>query len=241
MIWTKIFDSLLSLAYPQACGICQNSVENLSDGVVCQNCWNATRLFSGKETVCHKCGKFLSEKQSDFTVFCHQCDEHFYDRARAAGPYENGLLASILHLKREPFAARRLQKIFVSAFENADFSDSSKIIPVPLSRKRFTERGFNQAAVLAKILTDAVKIELDEHSLVRQTHTPMHRAGMDTKAREATVKNAFEVKRPKMIEGEIIVLIDDVFTSGATASACAKVLKKSGAVNVYIFTIARAF
>jgi competence protein ComFC len=241
MRWTKIFDSLLTLAFPQACGICQNSVENLSDGVACRECWNETRLFSGKETVCYKCGKFFSEKETDFQTFCHQCDEHFYDCARAAGLYENGLLASILHLKREPFAAKRLQKIFVSAFENSDFTDASKIIPVPLSKKRFIERGFNQAAVLAKILSDSVKIELDTRSLVRKIHTPMHRAGMDTKARESTVKNAFEVKRPKFIEDEKILLIDDVFTSGATASACAAVLKKSGAENVYVFTAARAF
>ena len=238
---TKFFDSLLTLAYPQACGICQNSVENLSDGVVCRDCWNATRIFSGKETVCHKCGKFLSEKETDFLAFCHQCDEHFYDRARAVGLYENALLASILHLKHEPFAAHRLQKIFVSAFENSDFPSASKIIPVPLSKKRLIERGFNQAAILAGILADSVKIELDENSLVRQIHTPMHRAGMDTKARELTVKNAFEVKRPNFIEGEKIILIDDVFTSGATASACAKVLKKNGAEAVYVFTVARAF
>lgn len=241
MSWTKIFDSLLTLAYPQACQICQNSVENLSDGVVCKNCWNATRIFSGNETICHKCGKFLSEKETDFLLFCHQCDEHFYDRARSAGLYENGLLASILQLKREPFVAKRLQKIFISAFENSDFPRASILIPVPLSKKRFIERGFNQAAVLARILADSVKIELDSHSLVRKIHTPMHRAGMDTKARELTVKNAFEVKRPKMIEGAKIILIDDVFTSGATASACAKVLKKSGATEIYVFTVARAF
>ena len=241
MSWTKIFDSLLTLAYPQACGICQNSVENLSDGVVCSDCWNETHIFSGKETVCHKCGKFLSENETDFLAFCHQCNDHFYDRARAAGLYENGLLASILHLKREPFVGKRLQKIFISAFENSNFPGASKIIPVPLSKKRLIERGFNQAAVLAEILADSVKIELDTRSLVRKIHTPMHRAGMDTKARELTVKNAFEVKRPKMIEGKIIVLVDDIFTSGATASACAKVLKKHGATKVYVFTVARAF
>lgn len=238
---TKFFDSLLTLAYPQACGICQNSVENLSDGTVCRDCWRETRIFSGKETICYKCGKFLSEKETDFLAFCHQCDEHFYDRARAAGLYEKGLLASIIHLKHEPFVAGRLQKIFVSAFENLGFADATKIIPVPLSKKRFIERGFNQAAVLAKTLAGTVKIKLDEQSLARKIHTPMHRAGMDTKARQLTVKNAFEIKRRKMIEGEIIVLIDDIFTSGATASACAKVLKKSGAEKVYVFTVARAF
>ncbi len=238
---TKFFDSLLTLAYPQTCQICQNSVENSGDGVACQDCWKQTRIFSGKETVCHKCGRFLSEAETDFQIFCHQCDEHFYDRARAVGLYEKGLQASILHLKREPFAAKRLQKLFIAAFYNSNFADTDTIIPVPLSKKRFIERGFNQAVVLAEILSDSVKIEVDEHSLVRKVHTPMHRAGMDTKARELTVKNAFEVKRPKLIEGRKILLIDDVFTSGATVSACAKTLKKSGAEKVCVFTVARAF
>jgi predicted amidophosphoribosyltransferase len=67
----------------------------------------------------------------------------------------------------------------------------------------------------------------------------MHRATMDNKARETSVKNAFEVKRPKLIEGENILLIDDVFTSGATVSNCAKVLKEKGAGKVYILTVAR--
>lgn len=238
---TKIFDSLLTLAYPQACQICQNSVENSHNGAACEDCWNETRIFSGKETICHKCGRFLSEAETDFQTFCHQCDEHFYDAARAVGLYENGLRCSILHLKHEPVVAKRLQKLFLSAFAHSDFQNAAKIIPVPLSKKRFVERSFNQAAVLAKILADSVKIELDEHSLVRKIHTPMHRVGMDTKARELSVKNAFEVKRPKLIDGKNILLIDDVFTSGATVSACAKTLKQSGAAEVYVFTVARVF
>ncbi len=68
----------------------------------------------------------------------------------------------------------------------------------------------------------------------------MHRIGMDKKARELTVKNAFEITRPKLIEGKNVLLVDDVFTSGATASSCAKVLKKNGAVGVQVFTLARA-
>ncbi len=82
---------------------------------------------------------------------------------------------------------------------------------------------------------------LDEQSLVRKIHTPMHRAAMDNKAREISVKNAFDVKRPKLIEGETILLIDDVYTSGATVSNCAKVLKEKGASKVYVLTIAKTF
>jgi len=110
---------------------------------------------------------------------------------------------------------------------------------VPLSKKRRLERGFNQAEVLAKILAKQTCIKLDEKSLVRKIHTPMHRAAMDNKAREMSVKNAFEVKRPKFIEGERILLIDDVFTSGATASNCAKTLKDKSAKSVNVLTIAR--
>lgn len=236
----KIFDSLLTLAYPQACQVCENSVENFADGVACRECWEKTQIFSGAETLCGKCGRFLQAKPTNFETFCHQCDEHFYDSALAAGIYENALSASILHLKREPFVAKHLQNLFISRFQNSDFQDVSLIIPVPLSKKRRLERSFNQAEVLAKILAKQTRIKLDEQSLIRKIHTPMHRAAMDNKARELSVKNAFEVMRPKLIEGEKILLVDDVFTSGATVSNCAKILKENGAKQVCVLTVARA-
>lgn len=235
----KIYDSFLSLVYPQACLTCENSVENFIDGVVCRSCWNKTRIFFGEETLCGKCGAFLQAESANFQTFCHQCDDHFYDSARAVGIYERALSASVLILKREPFVSERLKNLFIARFLTSDFEDVSLIVPVPLSKKRFYERKFNQAAVLAKILAEHTKIKLDEQSLIRKIHTPMHRAAMDTKARQMSVKNAFEVKRPKLIEGERILLVDDVFTSGATVSVCAELLKKSGAKKVYILTLAR--
>ena len=236
----KIFDSLLTLAYPQACQICENSVENFADGVACQACWEKTQIFSGAETLCGKCGRFLQAKPTNINTFCHLCDEHFYDAACAVGIYGDALAASILHLKREPFVAKRLQNLFISRFQNSDFQDVSLIVPVPLSKKRRLERGFNQAEVLAAILAKQTDIKLDQKSLIRKIHTPMHRAAMDNKARELSVKNAFNVSRPKLVEGEKILLIDDVFTSGATVSNCAKILKENGAKQVCILTIARA-
>lgn len=235
----KIFDSLLTLAYPQTCQACENSVENSTDGVACRSCWEKTNVFSGAETLCAKCGAFLQTKSSDFQTFCRRCDGHFYDSARAVGVYEHALAVSVLHLKREPFVARNLRKLFFSRFQNSDFQDAALIVPVPLSKKRFLERGFNQAAVLSKILAKESGVKLDEYSLVRRIDTPMHRAGMDGKARAASVENAFEVKRPKFIEGAKILLVDDVFTSGATVSNCAQALKKSGAEKVYVFTLAK--
>jgi len=235
----KFFDSLLTLAYPQACQVCENSVENSADGVACCLCWKKTNVFSGAETLCAKCGAFLQTKSANLQTFCRRCDGHFYDSARAVGIYEHALAASILHLKREPFVAGNLRNLFLSRFQNSDFQDAALIVPVPLSKKRFLERGFNQAAVLSKILAKQAGVKLDEHSLVRRIHTPMHRVGMDGKARAASVENAFEVKRRKFVEDAKVLLVDDVFTSGATVSNCAKVLKKSGAEKVYVFTLAK--
>lgn len=235
----KIADTLLSVIYPQACQICEKSVEMNADGVVCRSCWEKTHVFSDAETLCYKCSLFLHGTSSGFETFCHKCDEHFYDAARAAGIYENALSASILHLKEEPFVSKNLQNLFISAFEKSPFQDANLIVPVPLSKRRFLERGFNQAAVLAQILSKHTKINLDEQSLVRIVNTPMHRVAMDRQAREKTVENAFDVKRPKLIEGKKILLVDDVFTSGATVSSCAKTLKQKGAAVVYVLTVAR--
>lgn len=234
-----MLDVLLAVAYPQACQNCGNSVEHLADGVACSNCWQAAKIFSGAEALCAKCGAFQQEKSSGYQTFCHRCDEHFYDAAGAVGVYGHALKASILHLKREPFVAARLKKLFVSRFQNSAFQDVELIIPVPLSKKRALERGFNQAAVLSKILAGQTKISLDEQSLIRQTHTPMHRVGMDGKARASSVKNAFEVKRPKLIAGKTILLVDDIFTSGATVSNCAETLKKTGAKRICVLTLAK--
>lgn len=209
------------------------------NGIACQRCWTKTNLFSGTETLCAKCGAFLQSKPSNFKTYCHRCDGHFYECARAVGIYEYALAASVLHLKREPFVARRLRTLFTSRFQNSDFQSATLILPVPLSKKRFLERGFNQAAIAAKILAKQTKIKLDEQSLARRIDTPMHRVGMDGKARAMSVENAFEVTRPEFIRGKKILLIDDVFTSGATVSNCAKTLKENGASEVFVYTLAK--
>ncbi|MCU1290206.1 MAG: putative amidophosphoribosyltransferase [Acidobacteria bacterium] len=239
-MFNQVSNFLLALAYPQACHICERSVEDFSDGIACRKCWKKTRIFCGKETLCDKCGAFLSESEKPVKTFCHRCDLDYYDAARAAGIYEKALAASVIQLKNEPHAAKTLRNLFISAFYNADFHDANLIIPVPLSKQRFLERGHNQAGVLADVLKKETKIKTDHKSLARKIHTPAHRAAMDEKARELSVKNAFEAARPEFIKNQIVLLVDDVFTSGATVSACAKVLKKAGASKVYVLTVARA-
>lgn len=233
-------DSILSVIYPQECDVCQNEVEFSDDGIACSECWETTNIFSGNETLCNKCGAFLFDARSTNAASCRKCDEHSYDRAFAVGVYERALAASILRLKRTPYIARRLKKLLAATLERTNIPSNTIVIPVPLSSHRQQERGFNQAALIGQFVARHRSLMLDETSLIRRIHTPMHRAGMDKKARALTVRNAFEVVRPMLIDGKDILLVDDIFTSGETASNCARVLKNGGAATVNILTIARA-
>lgn len=233
-------NSLLSIIYPQECRVCGSQVENLDDGVACGKCWAATRIFGGSEMLCDKCGAFFGGEAAPVPVFCHKCDDHFYDKAIAVGVYEKALAASIINLKTAPFMAKQIKTAIQNALLKEAFANVDIVIPIPLSKQRKLERGFNQAEVIAAAVARSTGLSVDASSLARKLHTPIHRIGMDKKARELTVKNAFEVVRPKLIEGKNILLVDDVFTSGATASSCARVLKKNGACRVNVFTLARA-
>lgn len=173
-------------------------------------------------------------------AFCHRCDGHFYDRAISIGLYERALASCVVALKSEPYVPEHLRELVTDAFARSPFYDADLLVPVPLSRARRIERGFNQAEVVANVIADFAGIPIESQSLVRRSHTPMHRAAMDRRARELTVEDAFAVNHSESVAGRSIVLVDDVFTTGATVSGCAKVLKKNGARKVGVLTIARA-
>ncbi len=236
----QISDSLISLFYPQPCDICGQVIETMADGAACHACWNQTKLFSETDILCVKCGVFLSESDQPLETLCRRCDDDHYDSARAVGPYKDALAATIISLKGSPSFGKTASGHLSEAFRRSPFQNSDLIVPVPLSRKRLHSRGFNQATILARIIRNVAGIPVDEYSFVRTIDTPMHRAAMDQKAREQTVKNAFAVTRPNLISGKRILLIDDVLTSGATSSNCALELKKAGAESVNVLTLARA-
>ncbi|HVF43659.1 MAG TPA: double zinc ribbon domain-containing protein [Pyrinomonadaceae bacterium] len=237
-------DAALSLVYPRACAVCgEECVDARADAPACAKCWRATRVFDGGETLCWKCGALAhaglpAEKRSG--VRCRRCDAWEFAAARACGPYAGALRASVLGLKREPFVHARLARLLASAASRGPVSSATLAVPVPLHAERERERGFNQAALLARALAKQTGLRLDEWSLARVAPSARHRAGMDARARRETVENAFAVARPRLVEGERVLLVDDVFTTGATASACASALLAAGASEVFVLTVARA-
>lgn len=239
-----LYDAALALIYPQACAVCgAASVEVRSDAPACASCWQGTRVFTGGETLCWKCGALApGEVSAEYRegVRCRRCEGEHFTAARAVGVYEVALRAAVLSLKREPHVGRRVAHLLLDAQQRPPLDAATRIIPVPLHQTRERERGFNQAAVLGHALAALSGLPLDDESLVRVAGAERHRAGMDARGRRESVEGAFDVRRQRLIEGERVLLIDDVFTTGATVSACAKALRAAGAEKVFVLTVARA-
>ncbi|HZT59805.1 MAG TPA: ComF family protein [Pyrinomonadaceae bacterium] len=237
-------DAALALVYPQGCAACGvRSIEARADAPACAECWRRTRVFDGGETLCRKCGALAfaslpEEKRAQ--VRCRRCDGEEFTAARACGLYEGALRAAVLSLKREPFVSARVAGLLAAAQRREPLDAATLVVPVPLHAERERERGFNQAALLARTLAKSSGLQPDEHSLVRVAHSERHRAGMDARARRETVEGAFAVVRPRLVEGRKVLLVDDVFTTGATVSACARALRDAGAEDVFVLTVTRA-
>lgn len=228
-----LYDAILTIVYPQICVICGRSVEQRRFGVACETCWSETRIFTDEERICFKCGAPDLER-------CGRCEELAFTVARAAGIYAGALRESVLLLKRQPYLPQYIESLLTEVVRLEPFGCSTRVVPVPLHPKRLKTRGFNQASIIGQTVSKALKLPLDEVSLVRVSTTEKYRAGMDTKGRRDTVAGAFRVAHPRLIAGENILLVDDVFTTGATISACAEALLAAGAGNVFVLTVARA-
>jgi len=207
----------------------------------CVDCWNSTRTFTGAETCCWKCGVVThGGRVSEPTVVrCHRCEGQEFEVARACGVYEGALRESILLLKRQPFLNEHLVRLLVAVARRPPLDAATRVIPVPLHAERERQRGFNQAQLMAQAIASHLRLVSDESNLVRVSAANKYRAGLDAKGRLDTVVDAFEVRRPTLVRGEAILLVDDVFTTGATASSCAATLLRAGTKAVYVLTAAR--
>ncbi len=245
----SIRDGLLGLTYPEDCRVCGGAVESWDDGVACAECWDdpsLTRILIG--SVCAKCGApvgtaVAGTESLSATVrrrLCGSCPSVPYTAARACGAYAGALEASILFLKIAPHICPRLKAILRNTFsEHQRELRSDLVIPVPLHRLREQQRGFNQAGVIARLISQEFGLPFDDRSLMRVKPTERHRAGMDAKDRSQSVERAFEVARPRLIDGASVLLVDDVYTTGSTICAAAQSLIDAGARQVNVLTIAR--
>jgi ComF family protein len=232
----KIANALLSVLLAPTCAACEHPLDEPIGGPVCGVCWTSIKSFT--PPLCDTCGDPLpSWRDAGPDVSrCPRCrrGNHIVSQGRAIGEYD-GSLREIVHALKyggHPSLARPLAHLMARSGASV-LAGADAAVPVPLHRSKKRQRGFNQAAEIARHLPIEVIHALKRiRATASQTDLP---AG----ARHANVQNAFAMRRGASVKGSVIVLIDDVSTTGATVEACARVLLAAGAREVRALTAAR--
>jgi ComF family protein len=224
--------NLLAFFFPPLCPVCEKII---CEGI-CSNCREGIRLIKGP--LCTICGvPFVSNVSSDH--ICSECikKKKPFSHARSAGIYVGTLLEAIhmLKYKGKTSLAKPLGVLMADYLHENDYD---VLVPVPLHKTRLKERGFNHSLLLGRIIARRHNLHLDYLNLIRARAT-MPQIDLKGNARASNVRGAFEVKKTSLFMDKKVLLIDDVYTTGATVSECAKVLKKAGAREIGVFTLAR--
>lgn len=228
---------LLDLVLPVQCQACRSLIPSAPGRPrwFCDPCWTAIPLFTGP--ACSRCGRPF-ESGPDHPCAACEARPPAFDRAVAAGPYDGVLAQAICLFKyqQKTALARRLGGLLVTRL--ADLARPDVVIPVPLHPRRLRLREFNQSLLLAQEVGRAADLPLDYQAVVRVGWAPpqVEVSGAD---RLTNVRGAFAVRDPSAVAERSVLLVDDVFTTGATVNECAKVVRQAGAVRVDVLTVAR--
>jgi ComF family protein len=196
--------------------------------------------------VCYQCGVPFAAPPEGIASPRHRCETCLahppvFAQARAVGLY-HGILQQVIHAMKYQSVyglTRPLAQLLQHHFD-AYWADASPdiLVPVPLHRRRLRQREFDQALALARYLSEAIRVPCEAETLIRQRDTKSQ-VGLNATERGQNVRGAFDVWQPQSIRGKTVLLIDDVYTTGATVKECARVLCQAGAEWVSVYTLAR--
>jgi ComF family protein len=236
-VLSRRFAALLDLVWPPTCAACGGEAwEGEPRAPLCTPC--AVGLEPPRAR-CPRCARSVGPVA--IGAPCSRCAEERWalDGAVAADAYRGTARALVVRLKfrAERAAARVLGARLADAVERAGIP-GDLLVPVPLSRRRRRERGFNQAALLAREVAARLALDLDERALVRRRHDAPQ-SSLPPGRRRRAPRGGFDA-RAERVRGRCVLLVDDVLTSGATALACARALHRAGAPHVVLAVAARS-
>jgi ComF family protein len=239
-------EALASLVLPAPCRICKQILDTGSLIPFCHSCMAALSQTL-PEPLCWQCGRpivSVAVAEGNSLPRCHLCRNGTYafDFARSFGAYSSRMSRAILQLKYGNVVplggwfARRLAGLV--ELHPEDFA-ADAVVPVPLDRGRLRERGYNQAELIAKPLARMLGIPFRSCLLVRTRPRP-NQLRLTRRERWETVRGAYATHKTAQVDKLRVLLVDDVFTTGATLDACSRALKGAGATRVVGLTVARA-
>lgn len=237
----RLITNLMDIVYPKRCLACKNTIDvSTIDNLICTQCW--AKIKRNLPPFCHSCGRRL--KKSAFTKnICPTCIKvrlHF-DRAFSPCVYEGWIKELIHEFKYNNkdylgFPLSRLMIDFIREY-NLPMHYLDFIIPIPLHKTKWREREFNQSEILSKYIAKEFKKDLFTDLLLRHRHTKTQ-TDLELNQRFSNVKGSFLVTRKGDLKDKNLLLVDDVLTTGATASEAARALKDAGANIVFVLTLA---
>ncbi len=231
----------LHFFFPKECVHCGRLLDYRNREYLCPACEKLITQVC--QPLCDRCGRPLSG-EIEYSFDCPACRENppRFRRARSAflliGPGKS-LVLKYKYSSNPYLSAPAINRIFKTGGEEYWWSDYDLIIPVPLHPRKARERGFNQSGVLAHGLSRRTGIKLSRKGLVRTRYTGTQ-TRLSRKDRRKNVKGAFRVSEGADLNGKSVLLVDDVYTTGATVNECANVLMEAGVVRVDVLTLARA-
>ena len=234
----------LGFIFPSDCLICKDPLNCSNSGLVCQSCLLNLPFIQGP--ICYKCGSPIQAAIGNIPaekLCCSDCqNKNSSFQARSVFYYEGIIRQLIHHFKfhGKVTIGKTLAKQFIDyQKKEPDFFSTHCIIPVPLGIKKLRQREFNQSYILAKVIGKYLTIPVYPFILKKiKEITPQMK--LSRKERIQNIRGAFTVCKKKLIEGKDILLIDDVYTTGATIAECSKLLFQNGAGRVHALTLARS-
>lgn len=236
----ELAEGLAELVYPSNiyCICCGGPIDDGQPYSLCGNCRDSIHWAS--ENVCAGCGRILTPHRRD--GLCGICSERRFPFERGFSCVQYGVMEKeILHRFKYQDQSYYAEKLGQLMYERILPEEPGRVIitAVPMNPRRERERGYNQAALLAKEVAKRLEQPFCKDLLERRKHTaPMNRLGRAE--RFDNIRGAFALKegKEKQIQGERILLVDDILTTGSTAGACAETLLQGGAAGVWLLTFA---
>lgn len=239
-----LMKSLITFLYPAQCRHCGESLDPADGHYICKTCWREIQPI--RKPYCETCGRPLDPNAAlpEVIPSCSDCPENLpFRKARSAAIYESAARTALWLLKYhgKTVMAKPLASLMIEAMSTLfGMEDYDYIIPVPLHKRRRRQRGYNQMELIGERLSRATNIPMESHCLVKIADTPSQ-VNVPYKERQNNVRGGFDVTDPSRIKGKGILLIDDVYTTGATATESARTLLRKGKPKyVDVFTLLRA-
>lgn len=244
--WRGMREALASILFPAPCRLCGQMLETAGSIPFCHACLAALTQPLPKP-LCSQCGRPIvsaAVAEGISQPRCHLCRSGVYgfDMARSFGAYTARMARAILLLKYGevyPIGAWFARLLLAVAQPQPLEFAADAVVPVPLDRGRRRERGYNQADLIARPLARLLGIPFRSNLLVRTRPRP-NQLRLTRRERWETVRGAYAIHQSAQVDKLRVLLVDDVFTTGATLEACSRALKRAGAARVVGLTVARA-